>query len=68
MDSLEEKLLAEYISECYPGINDDAREVIRGTVGFQIHILSHFHKELGKALRNRMTKAQEQFIKKFLGS
>lgn len=42
MDNLEEKLLSEYISECYPEVGDDAREAIRGTLGFKIHFLGHY--------------------------
>lgn len=69
MDSVEENLLTEYINDVYPDLNGDIhfREEIRQTYGFQIHILSHYRRDIAKAVKDRMHKAQEQFIKIILG-
>lgn len=67
MDNIEEKLLSEYMADLYPGCGDDMRESIRNTVGFRIHVLGYYHKELSDAILSSMRKTQEEFIKKFLG-
>lgn len=68
MDSLEEKILTEYIAEVYPGCGDAGRDTIKETVGFKIHFLSYYHKQFCEAIKERMTTAQEQFIRKYFGS
>lgn len=67
MDNIEEKLLDDYMAEFYSEC-PNMRDAVRETVGFKIHVLSHHHRELGKAILGKMQKSKEQFFKKILGS